>query len=456
MMESKENMTEETLLEEKVLGLIDSNELEVLCNLLEEHRPPEIADALKYLTTSQCSLALSLLDSDLAALVFPLLPGDLQLDLLDQSTGEQLRGILNEMHPDDRTALFGITPPELLPKLLSFLSPVERRRAQQLLNYPADSIGRLITPHYVTVRAEWNPEHVFRYIRRYGEEAESFDSLYVVDETGILVDEVNLRSVLLADPKDTLATLIDGQVIFLYATDDREKAVHIMERYDQPVLPVVDENMRMLGIVTFDDIADVAKEEITEDFHKVAGIDPLESSYKDAGIFKLFSTRIRWLIILIGVNVVSLSIIAFFEETLNSMIALAFFLPLLIGSGGNTGSQIATLMIRALATKDIDTADWLKILIKEYAVGIALGIVMGLASFILGYVKGGLQVGLIVSISMFGIVLASNLIGTLLPFILTRLKVDPALASSPLVTTLADATGLLIYFSIASVVMSSL
>jgi magnesium transporter len=442
---------------DQTIDLLESLNLEALSLLFSEHRPPEIADAISHLdTVEKCWLALSIIEAETAALVFPLLPKQIQMNLLEESSGEQLREILNEMHPDDRTALFGETPSELLPKLLSFLSPVERKKAQQLLHYPPDSIGRLITPNYVTVRAEWTPEHVFRYIRRYGEEAESFDSLYVVDETGVLVDEVNLRSVLLADPKDTIAGLIDGQVIFLNASDDREKAVHAMERYDQAVLPVVDDKMRMLGIITFDDVADVAKEETTEDFHKVAGMDPLESSYREAGILKLFSTRIRWLIILIGVNVLSLTIIAFFEDTLNSMIALAFFLPLLIGSGGNTGSQVATMMIRALATKDIETSHWLRIIIKEYAVGIILGLAMGAASFVLGYVKGGLQVGLIVSLSMFGIVLASNLIGTLLPFILTKLKVDPALASSPLVTTLADATGLLIYFTIAGAVMSGM
>lgn len=442
---------------ELIFDLINQNDLDSLSELCEDLRPPEIADAIYHLeTTEQCWLVLSVLESEVAALVFPLLPQERQLLLIEESSGEQLRDILNNMLPDDRTALFGITPPEMLPKLLSFLSPAERKQAQLLLNYPPDSIGRLITPNYVTVRAEWTPEHVFRYIRRYGEEAESFESLYVVDESGVLVDEVSLRSVLLADPKDTIASLIDGQVFYLNASDDREQAVHAMERYDNAVLPVVDDKMRMLGIITFDDIADVAKDEATEDFHKLAGIDPLETSYKESGIFKLFSTRIRWLIILIGVNILSLSIIAFYEDTLNSMIALAFFLPLLIGSGGNTGSQVATLMIRALATKDIETSQWAKILLKEYALGICLGLAMGLASFTLGYLKGGMKVGLIVSLSMFVIVLTSNLIGTLLPFILTKLKIDPALASSPLVTTLADATGLLIYFSIATMVMSGM
>ncbi|HMO19317.1 MAG TPA: magnesium transporter [Oligoflexia bacterium] len=435
--------------------LIEAGKVDVLSSLLGEMRPPEIADALRSVTISNCGVALSLIDIETAALVFPLLPEETQLSLLEESTGEQLREIIAAMVPDDRISFFGITPPELLPKLLSYLNPLERKNAQKLLNYPPDSIGRLVNPNYVTVRPDWTPEHVLRYIRRYGEEAESFDSLYVIDDDGVLVDEVSLRSVLLADPKDTVSSLIDGHVVFLNAIDDRERAVHTLDRYDQAVLPVVDEKMRMLGIVTFDDIADVAKDEATEDFHKVAGIDPLAASYRETGIIKLFSTRIRWLLILIGVNVISLTIITFYENTLNSMIALAFFLPLLIGSGGNTGSQVATLMIRALATKDVETSQWMKIFIKEYALGICLGLAMGIASFGLGYLKGGTQVGLIISLSMFSIVLASNLIGTLLPFILTKLNIDPAFASSPLVTTLADATGLLIYFSIATSVMNS-
>jgi magnesium transporter len=442
---------------EIIFDLIDQDDLDALGELCADLRPPEIADAISHLpVTEKCWLVLSILDSETAALVFPLISHERQLQLIEESSGEQLRDILNNMLPDDRTALFSITPPEMLPKLLSFLSPAERKQAQLLLNYPPDSIGRLITPNYVTVRAEWTPEHVFRFIRRYGEEAESFESLYVVDETGVLVDEVSLRSVLLADPKDTIASLIDGQVVFLNASDDREHAVHAMERYDQGVLPVVDDKMRMLGIVTFDDIADVAKVEATEDFHKSAGMQPLEASYRSTGVLKLFSTRIRWLVILIGVNLLSSGIIAAYEETLEAMIALAFFLPLLIDSGGNTGSQAATLMIRALATKDIEISHWLKILFKEWGLGLLLGLAMGFASFLLGYFRADIQVGFIIGTSMFAIVLASNLIGTLLPFILTKLKVDPAVASSPLITTLADATGLLIYFSIATSVMSGL
>jgi magnesium transporter len=209
-----------------------------------------------------------------------------------------------------------------------------------------------------------------------------------------------------------------------------------------------------MGIVTFDDVADVLQAETTEDFHLTAAVAPLAQGYAASNVWSLYSRRIGWLIILVFVNLVSSGVIAAYEETLQSAIALAFFLPLLIDSGGNTGAQAATLIVRAIATNDIHLRSWLKILKKELAVGLSLGLTMALASFTLALFRGGIEIGLIVGISMLCIVVFTNLVGILLPFILTRLRFDPAVASSPLITTVADATGLLLYFNIATWIIS--
>jgi magnesium transporter len=267
------------------------------------------------------------------------------------------------------------------------------------------------------------------------------------------LDALELQHFILADPDDTVESIMDHSYISLNAFDDQEEAVRIMDRYDLFAVPVLDEGNVLLGIVTIDDILDVAREEATEDFQKFAAVSPLKESYRETGKLRLYRKRIGWLVILVGVNLISSGIIAVYEDTLQALFALAFFIPLLIDTGGNTGAQSATLMVRALATDDLSIKDWLRTLGKELGVGLLLGLTMATASFPLGYWRGGLPVAVIVSATMITLVTIANLVGMLLPFILTRLKMDPTVASSPLITTVVDALGLFIYFIIATLVI---
>jgi magnesium transporter len=310
-------------------------------------------------------------------------------------------------------------------------------------------VGRLMTPDYVMVRPDWTVEEALTHIRLRGAEFETVNVVYVVGADGVLQDAVGLRRIVMSDPGARIETLVRGPVIRLRARDDREEAVKVMSRYDLPVLPVVDSDDHLLGIVTVDDVMDVAEEEVTEDFHKMAPIGLMKSSLRDAGVALLWRARVGWLLVLVFMNIFSGAGIEFFEDTLAATISLAFFLPLLIDSGGNAGSQAATLMVRALATGDVKMRDWLRLLGKEVFVAFLLGITMAVGVAIIASFRAP-EVLVVVSLTMTLVVVVGSLIGMSLPFLLTRLKLDPATASAPLITSLADIAGVMIYFSIAT------
>lgn len=413
---------------------------------------PELAITLFEFEKNDRVLLFRALPRVLSADVFSYLLSDQQNALLEDLTDSETRSLLANLAPDDRTQLLEELPGLVTQKLLNLLSPADLIEARQLLGYPEDSVGRLMTPDYVAVRPGWTVAKALEHIRRKAHRSETINSIYVTDDQWHLVDDIEVRRFILAEPDETVSEIMDNTFVSVSAFEDREKAVQTIQLYDLDALPVVGTDGVLLGILTIDDVLDIAEEEATEDFHKGAAIAPLRS-YREAKGWELYQKRIGWLLVLVLVNLVSSSVIAAYQEVLASTIALAFFLPLLIGSGGNTGSQSATLMVRALATGDVKLTQWLRTLGKEVGVGIMLGITMGAATLILGTVRGGIAVGLIVGLSMIGIVFTANLIGILLPFVLTRFKIDPAIASSPVIATLADATGLLIYFSIARQVL---
>jgi magnesium transporter len=330
------------------------------------------------------------------------------------------------------------------------LSPEDLQEARTLLGYPEESIGRLMTPDYVAVRPEWTIRQALAHVRRTGRASETITILYVVDSKWRLLDELDIRRFLLADVDDTVAQIMDHTLVSLSAFDDREEAVRTMERYDLAVLPVVDSDGILVGIVTFDDVLDVASAEATEDFHRTAAVAPLAGNYRDASIWMLYRKRIGWLVILVFMNIFSGAAIATFEDTIAAAVALVFFLPLLIDSAGNAGAQSATLMIRALAVGDVKLGDWSRMLGKEFGTAAALAVTMGLAVSWLGVFRGGADVGLVVTLTMMLVVMVGSVIGTMLPFVLSRLKLDPATASAPLITSLADISGVVIYFSLAT------
>ena len=410
----------------------------------------EIADVFVALEKNDRALAFHAFPRPLAAEIFSHLDIEQANRLLENLTDEDTRQLLANLKPDDRTQLLEELPGRVTQRLLNLLSPEDLKEARHLLGYPEESVGRLMTPDYVALRPEWTIRRSLDHLRKMGKDSEIISIIYVTTADWKLIDALPLRRLILANLDDTVASLMDESFVSLSAFDDRELAVRALARYDVIALPVVDSGGVLLGIVTVDDVLDVAEEEATEDFHKGAAVAPLDRSYTETAISILVQKRIGWLLILILVNLISSGVIAAFEDTLNTIIALAFFIPLLIGSGGNTGAQSATIMVRALATGDIKLHEWFRTVVKEASVGMILGLIMGFASTFLGLFVGSFALGLVVGFSMAAIVLVANLVGTLLPFILTKFKLDPAVASSPLITTIADASGLLIYFGIAT------
>lgn len=414
----------------------------------------DIGELLLELDKTDRVLLFRLLPRHISSEVFTYLKSEHRNELLKDLSNEETRNLLDNLKPDDRTTLFEELPGRATQKLLNLLSPEDLKQARLLLGYPEESVGRLMTPDYVAVRPDWTVGQGLQQMRIKGKDSETLHMIYVTDSSWKLLDSLELQKFILADPHNSIEQIMDYSFVSLSAFDDREEAVHMMQKYDLFALPVVDSEGVLLGVVTFDDVMDVAEEEATEDFHKGAAVAPLKASYPETGIFDLYRKRIGWLITLVLVNLISLKIMAAYEEVLTSAIALTFFIPLLIGSGGNAGAQSATLMVRALATGDVELNQWLPTLIKELGVGASLGATMAVAGLILGFFQGGTQIAAIVGLTMITIVVAANLIGVVLPFLLTRLNFDPAVASNPLIMSIADATGLLIYFAISTWILS--
>jgi magnesium transporter len=440
-------------LQSDVRELIERRDWPALRHSLIDVPVPEIADLITDLEPPVRVLVFRLLPRDIASDVFAEMESEPQNALLQALTDEETRRLLADLAPDDRTQLLEELPGQVTQRLLNLLSAGDLAEARQLLGYPEESVGRLMTPDYVAVRPGWTMTRALDHIRAMGRASETIATVYVTDERWRLLDALELHRFILSPPDALVEDSMDRTYEYLSPYDDREKAVEMMRRYDLFALPVVDADGVLLGIVTVDDVLDVEQEEVTEDFHKGAAVMPLRIPYREASIRSLYQRRVFWLGGLIFVNIVSSGIIAAFEETLAETIALAFFIPLLIDSGGNTGSQAATLMTRALGTGDVRLGQWGRSIAKELVVGLALAVTLGVGSSLLGFARGGWEIGLVVGISMSLIVIVSNLIGAALPFILTKVRQDPAAASSPLITSVADAAGLLIYFSVAVAVL---
>jgi magnesium transporter len=427
-----------------VLNRLDPEDLKIA---------PNLAEALPELDRPLRLAIYRSLPRPVAAEVFANMPRESRDDLLADFNNEETRQLLRDLSPDDRTAVLDELPGEVTQRLLNLLSPDELRLARQLLGYPEDSVGRLMTPAYVAVRPDWPLARALDHIRDQAErQQETFDVIYVTDERWRLLDALELKRFFFARTDHTVRDLMDDTFVSLQAVEDRERAVETMSRYDVAVLPVVDSEGVMLGIVTFDDVMDVAEEEATEDFHKMGSVQLARIPLREAAVTTLYRARVGWLLILVFMNIFSGAGIAAFEETLAATIALAFFLPLLIDSGGNAGSQAATLMVRALATGEVHGRDWLGLLGKEFFVALLLGVTMAVGVSIIASVRAP-HIVAVVAMTMICIVLVGSLIGMSLPFILTKFGKDPATASAPLVTSLADISGVLIYFSIAKAVL---
>ncbi len=431
--------------------LINHREWKKLREELKKLDPAEIAEVIETLKREGDDIILfRLLPRETARETFFRLEYDKQEELLEGLADRKhlLSELLNDLAPDDRTALFEELPGPVTQRLIQLLSPEERRISIQLLGYPESSIGRLMTPDYVAVKPGMSIEQALDHIRQFGKDSETLNVVYVVNQSWKLIDEVRLREILLARPNQTIADLMDNRFVSLNVLNDQETAISVFHDYDRTALPVINSEGILLGIVTFDDVMDVEEEEATEDFHKFGSIQDLIFNPIKAKITLLYRKRILWLVVLVFMNVFSGAALANFANVIESMVSLIFFLPLLIGSGGNAGAQSATLMIRALATGDVELSDWLRLMGKELLVALLLGITMAVAVGLVASFRAP-EIIVVVGLSMIITVMVGSILGLSLPFIFTILKLDPATASAPLITSLADISGVFIYFSIA-------
>ena len=443
-----------TIYDVEIESLIAKGDFKLLADFLMRWAVPEVAELILRLGKSNQVLVYRALPRERAADVFAYMQPVDQDVILRALTDSDTRSLLADLSPDDRTAMFEELPAKVTRRLMQLLSPSDLAEVRQLLGYPPESVGRLMTPDYIRINEEWSCEQALAHIRKYGRDSEIINILYVIDKKSKLIDIVRIRRLIMAEPNSLIKDMLNYNCVSISAYEDREVAVDMIRRYDINALPVLDSEGVLLGIVTVDDILDVAEEEVTEDIQKGAGMAPLETRYSVASSLHLFRKRIGWLLILIFVGLISASVISYYEDYMMEFITLALFMPLVIASGGNCGAQSATLMVRAIATGDLELSNWLIAISKEISVGILLGVVMAFIAAIAGHLYGGdAKITLIVGLSMVAIVFVANGFGALLPFALSRLNIDPAAASSPLITSIMDVLGLIIYFSIAVLVL---
>jgi magnesium transporter len=456
------------ILEPEIRSLIDARNFGALREVFREWPPADVAEVILDLPEDEQVIIFRVLPHALAADLFEYLDFDAQQKLLRAMAHEQVAAILNEMSPDDRTALLEELPSAAARQLIRLLTPEERRVATALLGYPEDSVGRLMTPDFIAVKEDWTVQRVLDYIREHGQDRETLNIIYVVDERGKLIDDIRIREFLLKPLAHTVRELMEKTFVSLNVHDSQQDALNVFRKYDRTALPVVDSTGVLVGIVTIDDMLDVAEKEATEDIQKFGGMEALDEPYMRIPLWRMVRKRAGWLVILFLGEMLTATAMASYQEELARALVLALFLPLIVSSGGNSGSQASTLMIRAMALGEVTLRDWWRVMGREVQAGLSLGAILGsigiirvAAWAIIGeqyfhhqpYGPHWPLVALTVGVALVGVVLWGTLSGSMLPFLLRRVGADPAASSAPFVATLVDVTGLIIYFSIALVIM---
>lgn len=433
--------------------MIEEKDFSGAAQRLREFHNVDIANIIDQYEAQEIFTLLNEFPIDDQAEIFSYLPHSMQVDLADELSFKTLTAVLKNMSPDDRADFFNLLPESRHESLLPVLAKAERDDIRKLTSYEEGTTGAVMTSDYVTLSPSFTCREALAKLREQAEDKETIYNSYVIDENRHLLGAISLHELILAPPYAKVEDLMSTNVISAYASDSREETVRKIAKYDLLSIPVINANDRLVGIVTYDDAMDVAEEAATEDFHKGATIGKLVGRVRDASLIHLYKNRIVWLVLLVFGNIFSGAGIAFFEDVIASHIALVFFLPLLIDSGGNAGSQSATLMVRALATGDVVLKDWGSMLTREILIALGLGVTMALAVYGIGVYRGGYDVAMVISVTMVIIVLMGSLVGMSLPFILSRLNMDPAAASAPLVTSIADIMGVLIYFGLAAAML---
>lgn len=424
--------------------------------------PMDVAELISNKPHAERLLIFGALSEAMAVATFPYLRFREQAEVLHTLPSQEVAVLLNALSPDDRTAILEVLPSNLVNQLLKYLSPQERALSLSLLNYPENSVGRLMTPDYIAIRLEWTVKRVLDYIRAVGQDSETVNVIYATDDEGRLVDDFRIRQFLFASLETPASVLADGRFIALHVEDNEEMAIALFRKYARMALPVIDSEGMLLGIVTLDDIMAVAVRQDTEDMQKLGGVVALDEPYLHIPLPNLIRKRVGWLTILFLGELLTASAMSYFEAEIAKAVVLALFVPLIISSGGNAGSQASSLIIRAMALGEVTLRDWWRVMRREVISGIVLGATLGLIGFfristwsIFSDIYGTywLLVATTVFLSLIGVVLWGSLLGAMMPLLLKRMGFDPATSSAPFVATMVDVTGLIIYFSIAMVAL---
>ncbi|MEO5944144.1 MAG: magnesium transporter [Ferruginibacter sp.] len=407
---------------------------------------------------------ISLLEIHRAASVFKILDLGEQKTIIKNLPPYKSAELLNELPPDDRVDFFEELPTGTVRELIKTLNPEERKITLELLGYPENSVGRLMTPDYVYVYEYNTVNEVLQTIRHFGTNSETIDVIYIINDQGELIDDIRIKDFILAAPDVKVSDMMDSRYISLNVHDDQEIASDIFKMNNRVALPVTDDNNILLGIITIDDILWVAQEEFSEDMQKMGGTEALDEPYLDTPIFQLLKKRAGWLIVLFLGEFLTASALAYFNDEIAKATVLVMFMPLIASSGGNSGSQASTLIIQAMAVGEVTLADWWRVMRREIFSGFSLGCILGIIGFLRIclwhylmthgimqdlYGVHWMLIAMSVGISLIGVVLWGSVTGSMLPLVLKKLGADPAVSSAPFVATLVDVTGLIIYFSVA-------
>lgn len=437
----------------EIADLLQGDDLELIDRWLAQADPVEIADELERLPRERRAVPFRLIGKDRALEVFELLDPSVQQELLEGLRDANVRQLFEEMDPDDRARLTEEMPAKVANRLLAGLSPNERRLTSTLLGYPEDSAGRLMSPEVASLRAGMSVADALDRLRRVGRASETIYALPVTDDRRRLVGALGLRDLVLADPATLIGDLMDADVYSARVDTDQEEVARLIREADLLALPIVDTEDRLVGIVTVDDAMEVLEEEETEDVARSGGAEPLGRPYLATSVIQIARSRVVWLLFLIVAATLTVNVLQVFEVTLAREVALALFIPLVIGTGGNTGAQAATTVTRAIAVGEVRRGDLGFVILREARVGLLLGTMLGAIAFVPAMLFAGRDIATVVSITLVVVCTLAAFVGSLLPLIARRIGVDPAVMSAPFITTLVDATGLIVYFLIARSVL---
>ncbi|AOT73230.1 magnesium transporter [Geosporobacter ferrireducens] len=442
-------------MKELILTLLEAKKFGEARKEIIELNEVDIAELLGELEADYAIILFRMLPKDTAVDVFAYLSNEQQIDIINRITDKEIKHIIDELYFDDMIDMLEEMPASVVKRILKHTREEERILINQFLNYPENSAGSLMTIEYVGLKKEMVVKQALAYIKRTGIDKETIYTCYVTDDNQKLEGSISLRKLVISDEAVAIGELMETDVIYAHTHDDQEKIAQLFKKYDLMILPVVDKERRLTGIITIDDIVDVIEQEDTEDFQKMAAIIPSEIQYLSTGVVTLARNRITWLLILMISATFSGTIIRRFEDVLSSVVLLAAFIPMLMNTGGNAGAQSSTLVIRGLALGKIEISDVLRVIWKEFRVSVVVGMLLAGFNFLRIYFLEGMDVYISLTVcgTLFVAIVFAKLVGGILPIIAQRLKLDPAIMASPLITTIVDAVTLIVYFSLASKIM---